>query len=72
MLVIEPFVVVMVINPEVALAGTLNERVVGDTVLKLVTVPPPTVTVGLGDPSFKPAPVTVTSVPFEPEPGEKL
>ena len=72
MLVVVPFVVVMVMNPEVAVAGTLNESVFGETVPKVVIVPLPTMTIGSGDLSFNPAPFTVTTVPLEPEPGEKL
>ena len=57
---------------EVAVAGTLNESVPGEIVPNEVTVPPPTVTVGLGDFSFKPQPVMVTTVLGGPDVGEKL
>lgn len=72
MFVTEPLVVVMEITPEAAVAGTLNESVLALTVPKVVTLPPPTVTVGLGDCSLRPAPVTVTKVPTGPNVGEKL
>ena len=65
-------VVVTVIGPEEALAGTLNESTPGDTVLKLTAAPPPTVTSGCGDFSFSPEPNTVTNVFVAPKPGEKL
>ena len=68
----EPLLVVMEIRPDAAVAGTVNESELGLTVPKVVTAPPPTVTVGFGDCSLRPAPVTVTVVPAEPNPGEKL
>lgn len=42
----EPFVVVIVIMPEVAVAGTLKVSVLGEMMLNTVTTPPPTVTSG--------------------------
>lgn len=68
----EPFVVVTMIGPDAAVAGILKVSVVGETVVKAVTVPPPIVTVGFGDFSFKPAPLTVTAAPGTPRFGEKL
>ena len=68
----EPLVVVMEIRPDAAVAGILNESELALIVPKVVTVPPPTVTVGFGDRSLRPAPVTVTGVPTGPKVGEKL
>jgi len=62
----------MVMSPEVAVAGTLNESVFGEMVPNVTTAPPPTVTSGCGDFSFKPAPLMVTRVLGVPELGEKL
>ena len=71
-LLMEPFVVVMVMKPEVAVAGTLNVRVLAEIVPNVVTVPLPTVTSGWGAFSFKPAPLMVISVFEGPDAGEKL
>jgi hypothetical protein len=71
-LITEPLVVVTVMGPEVAVAGTLNVSVPAEIVPKEVTTPPPTMTTGPGDASFNPAPVSVTSVPTGPEVGEKF
>jgi hypothetical protein len=71
-LLIEPFVVVMVMKPEVAVAGTLNVSVLGEIVPNVVTVPLPIVTSGCGDFSFSPAPLMVISVFEGPDDGEKL
>lgn len=66
-----PLLVVMLMGPVAAVPGTLKERVFGLIVPKLVTAAPPTVTEGLGDFSFNPAPATVTKVPDGPKFGEK-
>ena len=60
------------IGPEEAVGGTLNVSVPGEIVLKERTGPPPTVTMGAGDSSFRPVPVRVTTVPFVPEVGVKF
>ena len=65
-------VVVIVMKPEEAFAGTLNETEPAETGPTAVAVTPPTVISGCGDFSFNPEPSTVTSVLVGPEPGEKL
>src|SRR3569833_2001539 len=67
-----PFVVVMTIGPEAALAGNTNESVPAEMMPNETTAPPPMVTSGCGDYSFNPDPDTVTSVFVGPKPGEKL
>ena len=64
----------MVIGPEAAFAGTLNEREVAETMPNAAagTATPPIVTSGRGDFSFNPVPRTVMVVLVGPEPGEKL
>src|SRR4051812_35282244 len=59
-------------RPEAASAGTLKDSVPGETMPKVTTAAPPTVTSGCGDFSFNPEPSTVTSVFVGPLPGEKL
>ena len=59
-------------GPEDAVEGILNISVPGETVVNDVTTPPPIVTTGTGDSSFRPEPVSVTVVPFVPIVGEKF